>query len=135
MRPVILLVASLIAATPVAARKTPRRPCAGGTFVLQGAPLVLGSSAAPVESVRVDPGRLTLGACAGPAKLKATRAGTRVAAKLSGCAGVTGKLKVAAMIAPSCAQIQGTARGKRKLHATFIGTLSRCGDGFVDAAA
>jgi hypothetical protein len=130
----LVLAPSIVVASPAAARKTGHQPCPEATYVVQGAPLTLGAGGTPVESLRIGAGRLALGACTGAARLKATRTGTHVTAKVSGCPDVSGKLKVTALIAPSCEQVEGRAKGRKKTHFTFAAARSRCGDGFVDTA-
>src|SRR5262249_46947570 len=74
---------------------------------------------------------LTLGACAGGLKLKATKTGTKLTGKVGTCPGVSGPLKVTGLIDPTCGSMAATVKGRKRLHVTFSAALSSGGDGEV----
>jgi len=88
--------------------------------------------AAPTQFVGIAGNSLTLGACAGGLKLKATKTGTKLTGKVGTCPGVSGPLKVTGLIDPACGSMAVTVKGKKRLHVTFLAALSSCGDGVVD---
>lgn len=130
-----LVLGYLLALSVVDARKIGPQPCPGGTFIVQGAPLTIGGDRSPVDRLQIGQGRLVLAACSGGVTLKGTKKGTRLTAKLSGCAGLVGKLTVTGLIAPSCQNVDVTAKARKQRTIKFKATLSRCGDGTLDAAA
>src|SRR5262245_36983027 len=123
-------VALLVAGSSAQAKKKKVLPplCSENRYVVSGAPLVIGG-AAPMQFVGIAGNSLTLGACAGGLKLKATKTGTKLTGKVRTCPGVSGPLKVTGLIDPTCGSMAATVKGKKRLHVTFSAALSSCGDG------
>ena len=78
----LVAVALLVAGSSVQAKKKKVLPslCSDNRYVVSGAPLVIGG-AAPTQFVGIAGSSLTLGACAGGLKLRATKSGTKLTAK------------------------------------------------------
>jgi hypothetical protein len=129
----LVAVALLVAGSSAQAKKKKVLPplCSENRYVVSGAPLVIGG-AAPTQFVGIAGNSLTLGACAGGLKLKATKTGTKLTGKVGTCPGVSGPLKVTGLIDPTCGSMAATVKGKKRLHVTFSAALSSCGDGVVD---
>ena len=130
---VLVAVALLVAGSSAQARKKKVLPprCSDDRYVVSGAPIGIGG-AAPIQFVGIAGNSLTWGACAGGLKLKATKTGTKLTAKVGTCPGVSGPLKVTGLIDPTCGSMAATVKGKKRLHVTFSAALSSCGDGVVD---
>jgi YVTN family beta-propeller protein len=106
--------------------------CTSGRFVVQGAPLV-----GPGGQILVLAGRtFAIGdVCAARrAKVKRTKAGTRVLVKYpkNGCSGVTGKVKLTALITDGCTAVNGTLKLAKTAPSAFTAAASVCGDTVVD---
>src|SRR5439155_239711 len=84
--------------------------CSDNRYVVSGAPLVIGG-APLIQFVGIAGNSLTLGACAGGLKLKATKTGTKLTGKVGTCLGVSGPLKVTGLIDPTCGSMAATATG------------------------
>ncbi len=130
---VLVAVALLVAGSSAQAKKKKVLPplCSDNRYVVSGAPLVIGG-APLIQFVGIAGNSLTLGACAGGLKLKATKTGTKLTGKVGTCPGVSGPLKVTGLIDPTCGSMAATVKGKKRLHVTFLAALSSCGDGVVD---
>jgi hypothetical protein len=130
---VLVAVALLVAGSSAQAKKKKVLPplCSDNRYAVSGAPLVIGD-AAPIQFVGIADNSLTLAACAGRLKLKATKIGTKLTGRVGTCPGVSGPLKVTGMIDPTCGSMAATVKGKKRLHVTFSAALSSCGDGVVD---
>src|SRR5262249_20805324 len=130
---VLVAVALLVAGSSAQAKKKKVLPplCSDNRYVVSGAPLVIGG-APPTQFVGIAGNSLTLGACAGGLKLKATKTGTQLTGKVGTCPGVSGPLKVTGLIDPACGSMAVKVKGKKRLHVTFLAALSSCGDGVVD---
>jgi len=129
----LVAVALLVAGSSAQAKKNKVLPplCSDNRYVVSGAPLVI-RGAALIQFVGIAGNSLTLGACAGGLKLKATKTGTKLTGKVGTCPGVSGPLKVTGLIDPTCGSMAATVKGKKRLHVTFLAALSSCGDGVVD---
>src|SRR5262249_56427527 len=79
---VLVAVALLVAGSSAQAKKKKVLPplCSENRYVVSGAPLVIGG-AAPTQFVGMAGNSLTLGACAGGLKLKATQTGSKLTGK------------------------------------------------------
>ncbi len=78
---------------------------------------------------------LSLSACApARARLKGTRDGTQVVAvyRSGSCPGITGPLRLRAMIDATCERWAGSLKLPRQPKTPFTAARSRCGDGVVD---
>jgi cysteine-rich repeat protein len=136
----VVVVLTLALLEPAAAKKTPPAPaCPGGRFVVVGEPLIPGAAAVVVggaDAFQVGGGQVTLlGRCgAAPARLKATRKGTRLRATWPSCPGLSGRVTMRALIDPTCGQAVGKLKAKGYRH-PFTATLrdAVCGDGVVEA--
>src|SRR5262245_34408062 len=129
----LVAVALLVAGSSAQAKTKKVLPplCSENRYVVSEAPLVIGG-AAPTQFVGIAGNSLTLGACAGGLKLKATKTGTKLTGKVKTCPGVSGPLKVTGLIDPTCTSMAATVKGKKRLHVTFLAALSSCGDAVVD---
>src|SRR5262249_3609124 len=99
--------------------------------VVSGAPLVIGG-APPIQFVGIAGNSLSLEACAGGLKLKATKTGTKLTGKVGTCPGVSGPLKVTGLIDPTCNSMAATGKGRRGLQGTSSAGVGAGGDGVVD---
>lgn len=134
----VALALALTGGAGTAAAKTPRVPCPGGRFVVQGGPLLPGAPADEVDVIEVRPGTgtLSVGCSAAdltrPVVLKATKKFTRVKAAWRGCAHVSRTVRLArGRIVDDCGTLTGKLRAPH-VKRTFTALLSTCGDGFVD---
>ncbi len=138
--PLILLV-PLAAPAVAPAKRTPKPVCPGGRFVLPAGaePLVAGAPAGVAEMVVLDdsgtkPTVATASGCAPtPAKLRATRKGTTLAARWKRCQTVR-KATLAGRFDTGCATFSGTFKAKGQKARRVQATRSACGDGVLDAA-
>jgi serine protease len=121
----------LLAATPVAAKRT---PCSG-RYLIAGS-LVPGAVA--IDVVAVDGKQVSINSGCAPrrARVRATRRGTRVQASWRTCSGLAGKAKLKASIdAATCSLMSGRFRAKRDgVAVQFTATRSQCGDAVIDPA-
>jgi YVTN family beta-propeller protein len=109
--------------------------CTSGRFAVDAAPLI-----GPGGEILVLANRtFAIGdVCAAHrAKLKRTKAGTRVIVKYpkNGCTGVVGKVKVSALITDNCTMVNGTLKLPKTAPTAFTAAASVCGDAVVDAGA
>ena len=106
--------------------------CTSGRFVVEGSPLIGTGGEILVLANRT----LAIGnVCAARrAKLKRTKAGTRVIVKYpkNGCSGVTGKVKVSALITNNCTTVNGTLKLPKTAPTAFTAAASVCGDAVLD---
>src|SRR5262245_25771491 len=108
-----LLIAVLIAGSPPTTEGKKRiPPCPGGVFWVDGEPLLSSSGLAVPDTVSVESGSVSLLSGCGPTtvRLKGTRRGTKLKAKWASCPGISGRVKLAARIDPSCASMTGKLR-------------------------
>ena len=68
------------------------------------------------------------------AKLKRTKKGTSVKVTFGkgGCSGVSGKVKLTALITDDCSTMSGKLKAPKTDAVEFVATISTCGDGVVD---
>jgi hypothetical protein len=125
----LLAVASLALATSAVSKKAKARTCEDGRFLIDsGGPLIgPGQEAIVVEGAQV---RIDAGCALTVAKLKVTRAGTRLRGSWRTCTSLQ-NVRLAAKFDADCARLTGTFRAK-KVRRTFTAVRSRCGDGRLD---
>ena len=135
----LIAVLALAGASPAVAKKPKRSPCPGGRFLVEGAALVAGDSAAPHEPVVLANAAVSIGdVCPSvTGKLMASKRGTTVKATWRGCVGLAGRVHLKATLDATCSVLTGTLaarRGTPKLR-PFIARRSVCGDGILDPGA
>jgi hypothetical protein len=137
--PVVLLAGlSLFMSMHVDAAKRP--PCAGDRFVVQGGPLLPGAPNSQVDVITLvaQPPDADLGVGCGsanlkrPARLRASKRGTKVRVIWSQCAGFPGNVLLNGLLVEDCGRLRATLRAKG-FKRTLDALSSTCGDGFVDA--
>src|SRR5262245_40070693 len=97
-----IALAGAVVAMVVASADAARPPCPGGTYTVQGGPLLIGAPPTQVDTVTVapDPAAIELSIGCGPVnavkpdKVRGAKRGTKVRATWEGCAGLEGKIKL-----------------------------------------
>ncbi|MFN8543663.1 MAG: hypothetical protein U0807_05590 [Candidatus Binatia bacterium] len=115
--------------------------CTGGRYLLDRAPLAVGTALPGLTTVSLSNGAVELdGACPAveASTLKGVRVGrqsvTRLRAVWRGCGAVRKQVGLRAKISSDCRRIRGKIRvGRQGARRSFTGHLSECGDGIVDA--
>src|SRR5262245_58937529 len=119
-----------IATAAIAARP----PCPGGTYTVQGGPLLFGAPPIQVDTITVapDPVSIELSIGCGVAnavkadKVKGGKTGTKVRGTWEGCAGLEGKIKLRGIIVDECGRMTGKLRAKG-VKRTFEATAGSSG--------
>ncbi len=136
--PWAMALATLLLAASADAKSHKPPLCTGGRFLIAGEALVAGDATPGHEPIVLGASRVAVGSVcpAAKAKLKATKAGTKLAVTWPACQGVHGHVKMVATLPADCASIAGTLTARKaKLREPFSATLSRCDDGTVDGGA
>ena len=135
----LIAVLALAGASPAVAKKPKRSPCPGGRFLVEGAALVAGDSAAPHEPVVLANAAVSIGdVCPSvTGKLMASKRGTTVKATWRGCVGLAGRVHLKATLDATCSVLTGTLAARRGTpkRRPFIARRSVCGDGILDPGA
>src|SRR5438132_12493191 len=108
-----VLVLVLGAPWPAAARS---KHCAGGRFLVEQGPLLMGEPATiSVDAVVLDGRRVSLASACPPvrAELTRARAGMRVKAAWPSCSGLAGTVRLKARVDRGCWRIAGVIRVRR----------------------
>ena len=127
---------SAVAAPRAEAAKLKRLPCAGGQFLVQNTPLLIGGSKTPIGTIVIANGVLHLaGACSARVKLRVSKQGTTFIASMVGCPGIKGKLRVTGAFDRDCSALGGAVKGRKVPKARFTAKRFRCGDGVLDGEA
>jgi hypothetical protein len=132
------LVVALLAATTIPAwAKLPA--CPGGRYLVMGPPLVAaGGGAGTLDAVELSGRTLAIasGCDAVKARVRATRAGTKLSARWPSCHGMAGKALLKGTITDACRTLAATftVPSSRTVE-PFIAALSLCGDGVWDPDA
>ena len=145
--PATLLVVLAVMLQPPAALQAKRKPripaCPGGTFVVVGDPLIPGSVSPFEDRLQVGGGHIAFssGCPATRMRAKPTRRGTKVRARWSSCPGLSGHVRLTALIDPfTCSMMVGKLRAK-KMRRRFQAVLeddtlppasATCGNGVVE---
>jgi hypothetical protein len=119
-----------LAAPPVDGAKPPL--CPSGRFAVAGDPLIgPGGELVVLENKTVTIGTVC---AANKAQVKRTKPGTRVKVKFkkNACQGITGRVRLNALVTAECKQMEGTLKAKGT-STSFTAADSVCGDGVVDA--
>ena len=111
----LIAVLALAGASPAVAKKPKRSPCPGGRFLVEGAALVAGDSAAPHEPVVLANAAVSIGdVCPSvTGKLMASKRGTTVKATWRGCVGLAGRVHLKATLDATCSVLTGTLVARR----------------------
>src|SRR5262245_42875258 len=126
----------LTIATAFAAHATPptwatTKPplCTGGRFAIAGSPL-LGPGG---EVVVLENGALSIGSLCPPrhATLARRKKGTAVSVVFRGCSGVSGRVRLTALIGNNCSTVTGNLKAGGTT-VPFSAATSECGDAIVD---
>jgi hypothetical protein len=120
MTAVRLGLAGLIVAAAVSNGNAARTPCPGGTFEVQGGPLLVGAPPSQVDTVTIapDPASIELSLGCGPAnvvkpdKVRGAKRGTKVRATWEACAALEGKIRLRGIIVDDCGRLTGKLRAK-----------------------
>lgn len=128
-----LVVASLaiLALNDGALAKSARRSsCPGGRF-MASAPLVAGDTAPEARAVVVANGQISLGgSCAATtASVRPAGRGTLVRATWRSCGGLSGTVRLRALIRSSCSTLVGRIRARHKHHHFVATRQPECGNG------
>ena len=134
---VLAVAAGLALSTlPASAKKPTRSACSGRYLVGNGkAPLIGGAETPDVDVVVVSASGVRIGSGCGlaPARMRPLRNGWKVRAEWPACGGFR-KVRLAATISADCNLLRGRLKAKTaRMRKSFAATLSRCGDGTVDA--
>ncbi|HJQ84518.1 MAG TPA: YncE family protein [Candidatus Binatia bacterium] len=127
---VIAAVCLAWSAAPAGAAKPPL--CTDGRFAVVGGPLIgPGGEVIVLANRTVAIGSLC---AAKKAKLKRTKLGTRLTVKFKkgGCTGVTGKVRLRALVSENCTKAAGTLKAGSAAAVSFTANASACGDQVVD---
>src|SRR5262245_19180582 len=123
-----LILATALPPASVEGKRKPRRvPCPGGTFLVIGDSLIPGGAPPFEDRLQLGGGRLAFssGCPATAMKARATRRGTRVRARWSGCPGLAGHVRLKGVIDPlTCSVMVGKLRAK-KMNRTFQAVLEQ----------
>lgn len=106
--------------------------CSTGTFLLEAPPF---ADDAASQLLTIDGGLVSVGyACPpAPVRLRPSKDGTRVRAKLTYCEDLDCPVKLTAVVTDSCQLVTGTLRSRRcQLKLRFAGARSSCGNGVRD---
>jgi hypothetical protein len=132
-RPALLaLLSVLLTDTASWARRV---TCPNNSYVLiLGAEVVADDAGVPPLLQVADGNVTTAGACPlARGRARPTRFGVKVSAKWQNCAGYK-KLKLKALIPPTCDGVVGFIRGRGFTPSPIVGVASSCGDGVVDTS-
>jgi cysteine-rich repeat protein len=108
--------------------------CEGGRFLVEGDPVIEGGVAGQDGLTIADQVSLDSG-CLPTSKftMRHRRAGTKVTARWSSCAGILGKARLRATIDSACESVRGTFVARRLgIRRSVRATLSTCGDTILD---
>jgi carboxyl-terminal processing protease len=122
-----LVLLTLAAPLPGAARSSRPPPCRGGRYVLQGSPLLTADVLPGPDAIYFSATQVAVasGCRTGPVKLKGSKHGTKLKATFASCDGATGKVKLQAKIDPSCQTLTGKLRARKsKLKRKFTAVLT-----------
>jgi hypothetical protein len=124
-----LLLATLTAAS--FAKDAVRARCPGGRFVAADAPLVSGDTGAASGAVVIADGQVTVGgSCAATAAaVKRSRGGTLVRAHWASCTGLSGRVRLRAVIRSGCSTIAGVIRSRHHRRPFTATRQPECGNG------
>lgn len=132
----VALVALGLLGQPGAAQTGPRH-CVGGRYLVNGDAIVTGGTAAPRQAITIQDVAVSIGAACAPiaCKIVVSSKGTTVKASWKRCEGLPGRAVLQARFNADCSELSGTlvARKSRPKRRPFVATLSRCGDGVLDA--
>ncbi len=116
--------------------------CPGGRFIVQAPGLALRTSppsGSTADAIVLDESQISLvmgsGSCPSTSvRLTPGRKGTRIRARWASCSGIVGTVRLRANIDATCQTMKGgVADSKQNFKGRFTATLSRCGDGVVEA--
>lgn len=130
-----LVVASvLIGPSDVAAKL---QACPGGRYLVSGAAIMPGLDGGSDVVDMTDRMVSVLSGCdAAKAKVRASRAGTKIRAKWKSCPSITGKATLVGSITDGCHAMAATFTAKTAgIVRPFLASLSSCGDGIWDPDA
>ncbi len=105
----------LVLAGGVAAQEPP--VCDEGVFVVEGRPLMPGSTSAVPDMVTLRDGKVAIasGCPAVPARIEVTPEGTFIRARWRECPGYAALVRLRARIEPTCRQMKGTIAARNPL--------------------
>ncbi len=112
------------------AKSGERTRCPGGKFMAE-APLVAGDTATEAGAVVVIGGQITVGgSCAATAAaVTPTKHGTIVRARWESCRGVTGRVRLRAVIRSGCSTLVGVIRARHQRRHFAANRQPECGNG------
>lgn len=131
--PLALLVVGLLAPDGALAKRPRPAPCPDQRYLVQGTPALPGDQTP--EAIVVSGRQVSLGAGCAPvsAKVAAKRKGTKIRARWASCQGLAGRVKLAALIDPTCAVMNGSVKARAaRLRKAFTARASTCDDGVHD---
>jgi cysteine-rich repeat protein len=134
---VLAVAAGLVLSTLPASAKKPTRSACTGRYLVGGgkAPLIEGAGTPDVDVVVVSASGVRIGSGCGlaPARMSPLRNGWKVRAEWPVCGGFR-KVRLEATISADCNLLRGRLKAKTaRMRKSFAATMSRCGDGTVDA--
>ena len=132
---ILTTVFSVVVTNSHSAKKPKPQPCSGRYILTQGGEAIVADNTPSITVVSVTGRQISLGAHCGTVTgaVKAVKKGTNVAAAFKSCSAALLKVKLKASIAADCSTMTGIVRGKKLKPQRFQASLSRCGDGVVDA--
>lgn len=123
MNPAIRLALALVLVAS-AAQAAKRKPCGDTSWVVADAPIVPGDTTLQHNGVVLRGGKLAIGGVCAPAKAKrkASKRGTRLAARWKSCTGVVGPVRFKGTTDTTCGALTGTVSApKAKLTVAVHG--------------
>jgi len=111
-------------------------PCPGGRYLVFAGSVLPGVAMSGPDVITLADRTIAIasGCASTKARLRATRAGTKVIARWAGCDGLDGKVQVRGTITEYCRTLTGTFSSRPAgVTVPFIAALSACGDGVWDA--
>jgi cysteine-rich repeat protein len=134
-RPFLLLLVPILFVSRAAPVDAKVALCPPGRFLVVGEPLVTGAVATPaVDAIVIAPQGLSIDSGCGAVvfRQRTTKKGTRLRARWPFCQTGNGKVRLRALLAPSCDAMNGTFRMRHTPARPFHAVRTRCGDGIVD---